>query len=160
MSSISGKRIIRIICTLMLFCLLSGFLFSGCTAFEESLPTESNNRTLVEKPGTALPTETDLPTNKPLPVSSEPTPEIAKETSTPIARTESPKETQTPFVQTDHPEETERPITYVVNTNTKKFHYPSCSSVKDTKPSNRWDFYGEREELIDKGYVPCKRCNP
>ena len=29
---------------------------------------------------------------------------------------------------------------YVLNTNTKKFHYPSCSSVKDIKSSNRSDY--------------------
>jgi competence protein ComEC len=49
---------------------------------------------------------------------------------------------------------------YVANKNTKKFHYPSCSSADDIKASNRWDFYGTRDELIDMGYVPCKRCNP
>ena len=49
---------------------------------------------------------------------------------------------------------------YVANKNTKKFHYPYCSSADDIKPSNRWDFYGTRDELISKGYVPCKRCDP
>jgi DNA-entry nuclease len=56
--------------------------------------------------------------------------------------------------------ETEAMVTYIVNTNTKKFHKPSCSSVSDIKESNRWDFTGTREELIEKGYVPCKKCNP
>ena len=49
---------------------------------------------------------------------------------------------------------------YVANTNTGKFHYPSCSSVGDMNPENRWDYTGTREELIDMGYVPCKRCKP
>ena len=49
---------------------------------------------------------------------------------------------------------------YVVNKNTKKFHYPSCSSADDIKASNRWDYHGTREELINMGYVPCKRCHP
>ena len=49
---------------------------------------------------------------------------------------------------------------YVANKNTKKFHYPYCSSAEDIKEKNRWDFYGTREELIEKGYDPCKRCNP
>lgn len=49
---------------------------------------------------------------------------------------------------------------YVVNTNTDKFHYPSCSSVKKIKESNRWDYHGTREELINMGYDPCKNCNP
>jgi len=49
---------------------------------------------------------------------------------------------------------------YVANKNTKKFHYPSCGSVEDMKEKNKMYFDGSREELIDQGYVPCKRCNP
>lgn len=49
---------------------------------------------------------------------------------------------------------------YVVNTNTHKFHYPTCSSADEIKDKNRWDFTGTREELIEMGYVPCKRCKP
>ena len=49
---------------------------------------------------------------------------------------------------------------YVINTNTGKFHEPSCSSVKQIKDANRWDFTGTREEVIEMGYEPCKRCNP
>ena len=48
---------------------------------------------------------------------------------------------------------------YVVNKNTGKFHYPSCASVDDIKASNRWDYHGTREELIDMGYQPCGRCH-
>lgn len=51
-------------------------------------------------------------------------------------------------------------ITYVANTNTRKFHRPECSSVSDMKPKNRWDTTLTREELIDQGYEPCKRCKP
>lgn len=49
---------------------------------------------------------------------------------------------------------------YVLNTNTKKFHYPSCSSVKDIKSSNRSDYSGTRDDIINQGYKSCKRCNP
>lgn len=49
---------------------------------------------------------------------------------------------------------------YVVNINTTKFHYPSCSSVQDMKEKNKRLFNGTRETLIELGYVPCKRCNP
>ena len=51
-------------------------------------------------------------------------------------------------------------ITYVLNTNTKKFHYPTCSSVNDMKEKNKQIYTGSREEVINMGYVPCKRCNP
>lgn len=49
---------------------------------------------------------------------------------------------------------------YVLNTNSKKFHFPSCSSAADISPSNRQDVTMTRQEIIDMGYVACKRCNP
>ena len=49
---------------------------------------------------------------------------------------------------------------YVLNNNTRKFHRPSCSSVEDIKPSNREDYTGSRDTLIERGYEPCKRCRP
>ena len=49
---------------------------------------------------------------------------------------------------------------YVLNTNTKKFHLPSCSSVAKMKDSNKQSFTGTRQDLIDKGYSPCGKCNP
>lgn len=49
---------------------------------------------------------------------------------------------------------------YVLNTNTKKFHYPSCSSVSDMKPENTRYFTGSREDVITQGYKPCGRCKP
>lgn len=49
---------------------------------------------------------------------------------------------------------------YVMNRNTKKFHLPECSSVEDISIENRADFTGSREELMNAGYEPCKRCNP
>ena len=50
--------------------------------------------------------------------------------------------------------------TYILNTNTKKFHYPSCSSVKQMKDKNKKEVTCARDEVIDMGYDPCKRCNP
>ncbi len=48
----------------------------------------------------------------------------------------------------------------ILNTNSKKFHYPSCSSVDDMKESNKKDFYGTRDEAVSQGYSPCGRCKP
>ena len=56
--------------------------------------------------------------------------------------------------------ETQPGMDYVANTNTRKFHYPSCSSVEQIKTENRLDYTGTREELISMGYEPCKNCNP
>ena len=49
---------------------------------------------------------------------------------------------------------------YVLNTNTHKFHYPSCSSVGDMKPENTSYYTGSRDEVIAQGYKPCGRCKP
>ena len=49
---------------------------------------------------------------------------------------------------------------YVVNTNTGKFHIPSCYSVEKILPENRLDVTTTRDDLIARGYVACKNCNP
>ena len=50
--------------------------------------------------------------------------------------------------------------TYILNTNTKKIHRPTCSSVDQMKETNRQTYEGTLEELENMGYSPCKRCNP
>ena len=49
---------------------------------------------------------------------------------------------------------------YILNTNTKKFHYPTCSSVNDMKEKNKQEFFVTRDEAISNGYFPCGRCKP
>lgn len=51
-------------------------------------------------------------------------------------------------------------VSYVLNTNTKKFHIPSCSSVDSMSSKNRQDYTGTRDEVIAMGYDPCGRCHP
>lgn len=48
---------------------------------------------------------------------------------------------------------------YVGNANSKKFHFADCSSVNKMNPANRVNF-NSRDEAINAGYIPCKRCNP
>ena len=50
--------------------------------------------------------------------------------------------------------------TYVLNTNTHRFHYPYCSSVSAMKEKNKQVYEGTREELIEQGYQPCGVCSP
>jgi hypothetical protein len=50
--------------------------------------------------------------------------------------------------------------TYILNTNTMRFHLPDCRSVQDMKEKNRKEFFGTREEAMDAGYLPCGRCRP
>ena len=51
-------------------------------------------------------------------------------------------------------------ISYIVNTNTGKFHSPGCSSIGQMSDSNKMEYTGSRDDLIAMGYQPCKRCNP
>lgn len=51
-------------------------------------------------------------------------------------------------------------VTYIYNKNTKKFHRVGCYSVEQMKESNKGYFEGDRSDLIQKGYSPCKNCNP
>ena len=59
------------------------------------------------------------------------------------------------------PEDNNAPSTYyILNTNSKKFHYPTCHSAAKISDKNRKDFHGTREELIQSGYSPCGNCDP
>lgn len=49
---------------------------------------------------------------------------------------------------------------YVLNTNSHKFHLPGCPSVDTISPKNRKDVNESREQIVSEGYAPCKRCNP
>lgn len=57
---------------------------------------------------------------------------------------------------------TQPPATYnyVLNTNTKKFHLPSCSSVEQIKEEHKEFFTGTNTEAEAKGYSPCQKCSP
>ncbi|MDE7270819.1 MAG: DNA/RNA non-specific endonuclease, partial [Acetatifactor sp.] len=88
-----------------------------------------------------------------------PKPQIQEETQTvPQAAPEvnAPSDVETSQAAESEPQGT----TYILNTNTKKFHYPSCSSVNEMKAKNKQAYTGNREDVISQGYVPCKRCNP
>ena len=104
------------------------------------------------------PQPTPEPTPQPTP---EPTPQPTPEPTPQPTPEPTPQPTPEPTPQPT-PQPTNNPAVreYVLNKNTMKFHYPSCNSVKDIKDENRWDYTGTREEIIDMGYDPCKRCHP
>lgn len=62
--------------------------------------------------------------------------------------------------KTEAGSEKEAEYTYIINTNTGKFHEPSCRSVKRMNDSNKKEYIGSRDDLIAQGYEPCKICNP
>lgn len=51
-------------------------------------------------------------------------------------------------------------VTYILNTNSYKFHVSSCSSINQMSESNKQEFTGSRDEVVAMGYDPCGRCNP
>lgn len=49
---------------------------------------------------------------------------------------------------------------YILNTNSKKFHAAACEQAQNIKDSNREDYTGSREELIESGYTASQCCDP
>ncbi|MCI9046096.1 MAG: MBL fold metallo-hydrolase [Hungatella sp.] len=49
---------------------------------------------------------------------------------------------------------------YILNTSTKKIHYPDCNSVKQMKDKNKKATTQSRDSLIKQGYSPCGNCKP
>lgn len=49
---------------------------------------------------------------------------------------------------------------YVLNTSTHKFHRSGCGEIKKIHAENRKDVSGNRNDIINQGYTPCKKCNP
>jgi hypothetical protein len=48
---------------------------------------------------------------------------------------------------------------YWGNKNSKKLHLTTCQSTAKTKDENKV-YYNTKEEFLDRGYTPCKICNP
>jgi len=103
----------------------------------------------------ALP-ETDPTTeiiSNTIPFSQDKTLEITQET------TKSPETVATVEIteKTEEINETEETIPedlYVITPSGKKYHYPTCRTVKSIKQ------YLSKEEAEKLGYEPCKICNP
>lgn len=49
---------------------------------------------------------------------------------------------------------------FILNTNTKKYHLPTCTSAQDMKAENKGEFKGSRADLEAQGYEPCGNCKP
>ena len=62
--------------------------------------------------------------------------------------------------ESDQPLDVPDGVTYILNTNTMRFHRIDCKGAQTIKEHNREWFYGTRDEVTEKGFVPCGRCNP
>ena len=152
-----------------LFCMVLGlilcFSLLGCISSDngptvivtgkvvEQIPTETLQ--VAEQETTETATEiTDQETGEPAAeeTTAETTVEIIEETTE--ETTEEITEETTEEAAADNGRD------YILNTNTKKFHYPNCKSAAKIKESNRKEYHGTREELIAMGYDPCGNCHP
>lgn len=104
---------------------------------------------------TPAPTPTPAPTAAPTPKPTPDATEAPTSVSAPVAAT---VPTLAPSPEPTPPSAPE--YTYILNTNSHKFHKPSCSSVDDMKESNKKEFTGTRDAVIAMGYDPCGRCHP
>lgn len=88
-------------------------------------------------------------------------------TSETVTKTETEKTSETAKTEetaniAEVPKTADAPSTasYICNTNTGKFHIPTCSSVDQMSEKNKLAVTLSRDEVIAQGYEPCKRCNP
>ena len=49
---------------------------------------------------------------------------------------------------------------FVLNPATGKFHRPGCTWAERMDPERRIEYSGDRQILIDVGYLPCHYCEP
>lgn len=90
---------------------------------------------------------------------------ISKENAEPTTEknTDAPTE---PTTEAPTPEPTEPPVVeteptthkYMINTDSGKFHFSSCHTIKDS--ANVTEYYGTAEELKEQGYSSCGICEP
>lgn len=133
---------------------VAGFLcimvVGGCSSDSESAPVPT-------EPAMAVVATTEATEATTIPTTEAVTEATTEPTTEPITE----PTTEPTTAPTTKPVETEpEGRDYVLNTNSRKFHYPSCSSADDIKASNRKDVVATREELIAQRYDPCGRCDP
>ena len=49
---------------------------------------------------------------------------------------------------------------FILNVNSHKFHDPTCGQAKNIVEKNRYEYFGDRQDLIEQGYEPAGCCNP
>jgi len=49
---------------------------------------------------------------------------------------------------------------YILNPSSQRFHVPGCVWGERIDPERRIEYSGDRQTLIDVGYLPCHYCQP
>ena len=162
------KRATTITAGIFLVCGLLAFTTAGSHTTSSQKP-DSTDTTTTTAVTTTTSAETTTTTTKATTTTTTTTEATTTAAETTTAATEPPTEAPT-NAPTEPPapaqEETpaEQPaanvFTYVINTDSGIFHYPSCSSAKRISDANRSEYTGTRDDLIAQGYAPCGTCKP
>lgn len=156
------KRATAITAGIFLVCGLLAFTTAGShtTSSQKKDSTVTTTTTVVT---TTTAAETTTTTTKATTTTTTTTTE-----STTTAAETTTAETTTAATEPPAPAQEETPaeqpaanvFTYVINTGSGIFHYPSCSSAKRISDANRSEYTGTRDDLIAQGYSPCGNCDP
>ncbi|HIR53380.1 MAG TPA: hypothetical protein IAB39_08305 [Candidatus Onthovicinus excrementipullorum] len=106
--------------------------------YAESEPVPQTEPSTAEPSSAARPTEAERST--------------VRATEPPTTEKKKPETPETPA---DDPPQNNIGYTYVLNTNTKKYHRPSCRDVRRIKPENY-----ATSSTVPPGYSPCGHCHP
>ena len=152
------KRATAITAGIFLVCGLLAFTTAGShtTSSQEPDSTATTTTTAVT---TTTAAETTTTTTKATTTTTTTTTTeattTAAETTTAATEPPAPAQEETPAEQP-----AANVFTYVINTGSGIFHYPSCSSAKRISDANRSEYTGTRYDLIAQGYSPCGNCDP
>lgn len=156
------KRATAITAGIFLVCGLLAFTTAGShtTSSQKKDSTVTTTTTVVTTTTATEPTTTTKATTS--------TTKATTVTTTTTEATTTAAETTTAATEPAAPAQEETPaeqpaanvFTYVINTGSGIFHYPSCSSAKRISDANRSEYTGTRDDLIAQGYSPCGNCDP
>lgn len=140
------------------------FLVCGLLAFT----TAGSHTTSSQKKDSTVTTTTTVVTTMTAAETTTTTTKATTTTTTTTEATTTAAETTTAATEPPAPAQEETPaeqpaanvFTYVINTGSGIFHYPSCSSAKRISDANRSEYTGTRDDLIAQGYSPCGNCDP
>ena len=137
---------------LFTFCLVLSFTFGYFIRGIAEAPTQS---TTASQTAAAAQTTTASQTTAAAQTTT------ASQTTT-MTPTSKPVQTTTAMQTTAHTTslQTTAPVTltYILNTSSKKIHYPHCSSAKKIAEKNKGEFTGDYQELFSQGYTTCGIC--
>lgn len=152
------KRATAITAGIFLVCGLLAFTTAGShtSSSQESDSTATTTTTAVTTTTAAetATTTTKATTTTTTTTTTEAT-TTAAETTTAATEPPAPAQEETPAEQP-----AANVFTYVINTGSGIFHYPSCSSAKRISDANCSEYTGTRDDLIAQGYSPCGNCDP